>query len=74
MSAVLLILLVAGGAWIWWRFDVKHHPYRPCSHCNGKRTNAGSRTRAWGLCRKCGGRGLQRRYGAPKELLNRAPG
>jgi hypothetical protein len=76
VSAVLLILLVAGGIWIYWRFDVSHHPYRPCSHCGGRRTNAGSRSRsrAWGLCRKCGGRGTQRRYGAPKELLNHALG
>ncbi len=74
MSAVLLILIVAAGAWIYWRFDVRQHPYRPCSRCNGKRTNAGSTSRAWGLCRKCGGRGSVRRLGAPKELLNRARG
>ena len=74
MSAVLLILLVAAGAWIYWRLDVRRHPYRRCSRCGGRRTNAGSTSRRWGLCPKCGGRGSARRFGAPKELLNRARG
>jgi hypothetical protein len=75
VSAVLLILLIAAAAyWCYWRVGLKYHPYRSCSRCNGRRTNAGSSSRTWGLCRKCGGRGTQRRYGAPKELLNHALG
>ena len=64
---VIWIVIAVIGAYYLWRLDVRHHPYRPCPRCGGKRMNAGSSASRWGLCRKCGGRGAVRRYGAPHD-------
>ena len=67
MTVVLLALAAIGLYYFWRRSDVRRHPFRPCPRCGGKRRNAGSSDRRFGLCRRCGGRGAVPRYGAPRS-------
>jgi len=60
--AVLIALFLLG----WWIRDVRRHPVRPCPSCGGSKRNAGSRSTAWGICGRCGGKGEVRRWGAGK--------
>lgn len=63
---VLLLVAVAVGAWY---VDVRLRPWKPCPKCGGRKRTRGSRPRAWGefRCRRCGGTGKVRRFGAGKE-------
>ena len=40
-------------------------PYGPCPRCEGRRgRGAGSTSKAWNRCRRCGGKGERARFGA----------
>jgi DnaJ-class molecular chaperone len=57
---VIVVIVVIG----WW-VDVQRHPIRRCPRCKGTKRNTGSTTSlTWGTCRRCGGKGEVRRFGA----------
>jgi DnaJ-class molecular chaperone len=58
---IVAIVVIAG----WW-LDVRRHPIRRCPSCNGSKRNT-SNSQRWGTCRRCGGKGEVRRFGAPGE-------
>jgi DnaJ-class molecular chaperone len=60
---VIIALVIAAGWWV----DLRLHPFRRCPRCNGRRRNEGSTNSHWGYCRRCGGRGEVRRFGAREE-------
>jgi hypothetical protein len=64
---VIWVLAIGAVAGVWWLFDVRWHPVRPCPRCSGSGRNWGSDPRAWGICRRCGGKREVRRWGAGRE-------
>jgi len=64
MGFVIIIALAAAG--LWW-LEVHIHPVRRCPRCNGIRYGHGGTAPRWGPCRRCGGKGFVRRFGAPGE-------
>jgi DnaJ-class molecular chaperone len=70
VALILLAALVTAGGWY---IDVRWHPWRPCPSCGGRTRNKGSRPAAYGKhnCRRCGGKGEVRRWGAPGEKVSR---
>ena len=63
--AVLLIFIVAVGAW--W-VDVRiFHPWKTCPRCGGDRRLKGAIPRTHGDCKRCGSTGRVRRFGARKQ-------
>ena len=67
MTPALAVLAVAAVVVAGWYVDVRWHPVRRCPSCGGSKKNWGSDTRRWGTCRRCGGRGDVRRFGAGRE-------
>ena len=67
MSGTGVVVLVAAIAVVAWWVDIQRHPIRRCPSCNGSKKNAGSSSLRWGTCRRCGGKGEVRRFGAPKQ-------
>jgi DnaJ-class molecular chaperone len=62
---VSVVLLVVAVVVVGWLVDVRRRPIRRCPSCNGtKKNSSGS---IWGPCRRCGGKGEVRRFGAPKQ-------
>jgi len=62
---VLYLLAIAAIIVGWWRLSLHRHPYAPCRWCSGRRgRNRGSTSRAWGRCKRCGGKGERLRWGA----------
>jgi hypothetical protein len=66
---VVYIVLGAAAAVSAWYVDVHLRPWKPCPSCNGRTRTRGSRPAAYGKfrCRRCGGKGEVRRWGAPGE-------
>ncbi len=70
MAAVLVILIlgVVIGLLIYWRIDLKRHPFRACRRCHGT-----GKTRVlaiqWG-CRCCKGSGKHLRLGVMLTAKN----
>jgi hypothetical protein len=64
---VSVVVLVAAGVVVIWWVGVQRHPIRRCPSCKGGKKNAGSTSERWGMCRRCGGKGEVRRFGAPKQ-------
>jgi len=56
-----LIIIAAVVIFVWW-LDVHRRPIRQCPACNGSKRNSGGER--WGSCRRCGGSGEVRRFGA----------
>ena len=63
MGILLLVIVVAAGAW--W-VEVRMHPIRRCPSCGGSKRNSANENR-WGKCRRCDGQGEIRRFGARGE-------
>ena len=62
---VLYLITAAAIAFGWWRLSLHFHPYAPCRKCAGRRgRNAGSTSKVWGRCTRCGGKGERLRWGA----------
>lgn len=64
-GAEVVVLAAAVAVAAWW-VDVQRHPVRRCPSCNGSKRNSGNAKR-WGTCRRCGGTGEVRRFGARRE-------
>jgi hypothetical protein len=64
-GAEVVVLAAAIAVTAWW-VDVQRHPIRRCPSCNGSKRNSGNAKR-WGTCRRCGGKGEVRRFGARGE-------
>lgn len=65
MSGAEVVVVVGAVAAVAWWVDVHRRPIRRCPSCNGTKRNTGSSTSIrWGTCRKCGGKGEVRRFGA----------
>jgi hypothetical protein len=60
----LIIILVLLGALGYWRVSLRLWPNAACRKCNRGGKNAGSNSKRWGSCRKCGGSGKRTRVGA----------
>ncbi len=67
MSGTGVVVLVAAVAIVAWWIDMQRHPIRRCPSCSGSKKNAGSTSQRWGICRRCGGKGEVRRFGAPRQ-------
>jgi DnaJ-class molecular chaperone len=50
--------------------DLYVHPFKPCGRCGGKGTNRGSRSSAYGQCKRCHGTRTVQRIGS--RQLHRA--
>jgi len=62
-----LVLIGAIAVIAWW-VELQRHPIRTCPGCNGAKKNTGDRSSTrWGVCRRCGGKGYVRRFGAGKK-------
>ncbi len=62
MTGFTLLILFGAAAWL---IELAWHPFAPCRRCEGRRgRNAGSKTRRWGHCGKCKGKGERARVGA----------
>ena len=65
MSGAEFWLIAGGAALALWAGDVFINPKAPCRGCQGHRGRHGlSRPKAYGDCRRCGGRGERLRFGA----------
>jgi hypothetical protein len=65
--AVSVVVLIGAAIVVAWWLSVQHHPIRRCPSCKGSKKNAGSTSERWGTCRRCGGKGEVRRFGASKQ-------
>lgn len=59
LAGVMIVVGWLVSLWIW--------PYTRCRWCSGSGNNTGSNQRRWGNCRRCGGSGARRRFGAKRE-------
>ena len=66
MGTVLVIAVVLAVSYY---VSLRVWPWRNCGRCNGSGRNAGSTSKRYGRCRKCGGTGRQLRRGA--RAINR---
>jgi len=67
MSGWIALGVLALTLFGWWRLSLSLWPYAPCWWCKRRRgQNRGSNRRRWGTCRRCGGSGKRRRFGARK--------
>lgn len=47
---------------VWWRIDLRRHPWLPCRTCGGRaREKSPLRGDAWGACPGCSGTGRRPR-------------
>ena len=60
-TGILLLIAIIAVA-IWW-IELRIHPIRRCPSCGGTKRNSSNPER-WGKCRRCGGTGEIRRFGA----------
>jgi DnaJ-class molecular chaperone len=68
VSGTALLVIVAGVAVVAWWAELQRHPIRQCPSCKGSKKNTGSiSSLRWGTCRRCGGTGETRRFGAAKK-------
>jgi DnaJ-class molecular chaperone len=67
MNGSEVVVIVGAVAVTAWWLNVQRHPIRRCPSCNGSKRNAGSNSDRWGNCRRCGGKGELRRFGARRQ-------
>ncbi len=65
MSSAAILIIIVIIVIVGWSFDVRYRPNRQCPSCKGSKKNRGSTELRWGTCRRCGGKGEVRRWGAP---------
>ena len=59
-----VLVLIGLGLFAAWFVSLLLWPNAPCTLCKGSGRNAGSSSRRWGSCRRCGGSGKRLRFGA----------
>ena len=65
VSGAEFVVLAGAVAGVAWWVDVARRPIRRCPSCKGTKRNTGNSTSlTWGTCRRCGGKGEVRRFGA----------
>ena len=68
MVIIVIIVIIVIGYYSIHRRSLKTHPYTKCKACDGRgRFYHWLFPDAFGLCRKCGGRGREERRGAHRD-------
>lgn len=61
---MIVLALIALGAFAAWCVSLLIHPWTTCGRCKGERVNRGSKRKRFGMCKRCAGTGRRRRFGA----------
>ncbi len=64
MTGHELLVLAAVVAALWWAIRAYFWPFAKCRACKGAKTNPGSSSKRYGLCKACKGTGSRQVLGA----------